>query len=118
MASQNKPQAEQLLAALDKVIAERRSADPEQSYVASLLEAGPAKIGRKLGEEAVETIIAGLKESDEALAGEVADLWFHSLVLLAARGLSSEDVLAVLGSRFGLSGIEEKRQRHSGQDGV
>jgi len=103
--------ADNLLAALDQVIAERRDADPDTSYVASLLRDGPTRITRKLGEEAVETVIAGLQEDQQALAGEVADLWFHSLVLLAARGLSSKDVLAVLESRFGLSGIEEKRQR-------
>ncbi|MCP1728280.1 phosphoribosyl-ATP pyrophosphohydrolase [Natronospira proteinivora] len=105
------PDTHSILQDLDRLIAERRSADPEASYVAGLLRDGPARISRKLGEEAVESVIAGLQESDEALVGEIADLWFHSLVLLATRGLSSEQVLAVLADRFGLSGLEEKRRR-------
>lgn len=105
------PDTQSILQALDRVIDERRSADPDNSYVAGLLHDGPARISRKLGEEAVETVIAGLQESDQDLANEIADLWFHSLVLLAARGLSSEDILAVLSERFGLSGVEEKRRR-------
>ncbi|WP_406671954.1 phosphoribosyl-ATP diphosphatase [Natronospira sp.] len=100
-----------ILAALDAVIEARRQGDPESSYVAGLLAAGPAKIGRKLGEEAVEALIAGIEESPDALRDEIADLWFHSLVLLAARGLDSRDVLAELERRFGLSGVEEKRRR-------
>lgn len=108
----NKKQQEAILAALDAVIAARREADPEQSYVAGLLRDGPERIGRKLGEEAIESLIAGLTESREALVGEIADLWFHSLILLAARDADSGDVLAVLRERFGLSGIEEKRRRN------
>lgn len=110
----NKKQQEAILAALDAVIAARREADPEQSYVAGLLRDGPERIGRKLGEEAVESLIAGLTESREDLVGEIADLWFHSLVLLASRDADSGDVLAVLQERFGLSGIEEKRRRNEG----
>ncbi len=109
----SKAESADILAALDRVIAERRNADPESSYVAGLLRDGPQRISRKLGEEAVETIIAGLSEDDQALSGEVADLWFHSLVLLAARGLDSRSVLDTLQDRFGLSGIEEKRRRES-----
>lgn len=108
----DKTQQEAILAALDAVIAKRREADPEQSYVAGLLRDGPERIGRKLGEEAVESLIAGLTESRESLVGEIADLWFHSLVLLAARDADSGDVLAILQERFGLSGIEEKRRRN------
>lgn len=104
-------QQNDILAALDAVIEARREADPEASYVAGLLRDGPARIGKKVSEEAVESVIAGLAESDEALAKEVADLWFHSLVLLASRGCSSRDVLKVLAERFGLSGLEEKRRR-------
>lgn len=100
-----------ILDALDVVIRERADGDPEQSYVAALLAEGPERISRKLGEEAVESIIAGLGEDPDALVGEIADLWFHSLVLLAARGRGSADVRAELARRFGLSGIEEKRQR-------
>ncbi|MDQ2069673.1 phosphoribosyl-ATP diphosphatase [Natronospira bacteriovora] len=105
--------AESLLAALDRVIRERRNADPAHSYVASLLQDGPARISRKLGEEAVEAVIAGISEDDEALAAELADLWFHSLVLLASRGLDSTAVTSVLEQRFGLSGLEEKRRREN-----
>jgi phosphoribosyl-ATP pyrophosphohydrolase len=104
-------QRDEILAALDAVIAARRGADPEASYVAGLLRDGPERIGRKLGEEAVESLIAGLTESREALVDEIADLWFHSLVLLAARDADSSEVLAVLRERFGLSGVEEKRRR-------
>lgn len=109
----NEAESADILAALDRVIAERRNADPDASYVAGLLRDGPERISRKLGEEAVETIIAGLSEDQQALSGEVADLWFHSLVLLAARGLDSRTVLDTLQDRFGLSGIEEKRRRES-----
>lgn len=78
-------------------VAERASQRPRGSYVASLLEGGPAACARKLGEEGVEAAIAGVAESDERLIEELADLWFHSYVLLAARGLDPmaiEDELA------------------------
>lgn len=68
-------------------VAERAKERPEGSYVASLLEQGPAAAARKVGEEGVEAALAGASESDERLIEEVADLWFHSYVLLAARGL-------------------------------
>ncbi len=69
------------------------------------------KIARKLGEEATETIIAALSEDSDALAGEAADLVYHLLVLLAARGLSLDDVAAVLDRRHGVSGLAEKAAR-------
>jgi phosphoribosyl-ATP pyrophosphohydrolase/phosphoribosyl-AMP cyclohydrolase len=78
-------------------VAERAKQRPQGSYVASLLEAGPAACARKVGEEGVEAAIAGAAESDERLVEELADLWFHSYVLLAARGLDPtaiEDELA------------------------
>lgn len=78
-------------------IAERAAARPEGSYVASLVAAGPAAAARKVGEEGVEVALAGASESDERLVSELADLWFHSYVLLAARGLDPsavEDELA------------------------
>jgi phosphoribosyl-ATP pyrophosphohydrolase/phosphoribosyl-AMP cyclohydrolase len=68
-------------------IAERRATRPEGSYVVSLLDAGPSEAARKVGEEGVEAALAGAGESDERLVEELADLWFHSYVLLAARGL-------------------------------
>jgi phosphoribosyl-ATP pyrophosphohydrolase/phosphoribosyl-AMP cyclohydrolase len=82
-----------------------------KSYVRSLLEAGPAKIDAKLREEAAELGEALMHESDERVANEAADLLFHALVALAARGLSPADVAAVLRERHGLSGLDEKARR-------
>jgi len=70
-----------------RVIKERQTQRPEGSYVVSLLDGGPAAAARKVGEEGVETALAGASESDERLVEELADLWFHSYVLFAARGL-------------------------------
>jgi phosphoribosyl-ATP pyrophosphohydrolase/phosphoribosyl-AMP cyclohydrolase len=75
-----------------RVVAERAAARPKGSYVAGLLEHGPAAAARKVGEEGVEVALAGVSESDERLVSELADLWFHSYVLLAARGLDPADV--------------------------
>lgn len=86
---------------LDQLIAERGSADSESSYTARLLEAGPAGIARKLGEEAVETVLAAVNESDERLAEEAADLVYHLLALLRSRGLSLEHVSRGLATRRG-----------------
>lgn len=73
-------------------VSERAKERPEGSYVAGLLAAGPAAVARKVGEEGVEAALAGAGESDERLIEELADLWFHSYVLLAARGLDPDDV--------------------------
>jgi phosphoribosyl-ATP pyrophosphohydrolase len=100
-----------ILDRLEQTIRARRGVAPGTSYVASLQAAGVAKIARKLGEEAVETVIAALSESDDALVGEAADLVFHLLILLEARGLSLADVAAELARREGVSGIEEKASR-------
>jgi phosphoribosyl-ATP pyrophosphohydrolase/phosphoribosyl-AMP cyclohydrolase len=81
-------------------VAERAKERPEGSYVASLLDAGPAAAARKVGEEGVEAALAGATESDERLVAELADLWFHSYVLLAARGLDPDDVEAELRRRI------------------
>jgi phosphoribosyl-AMP cyclohydrolase / phosphoribosyl-ATP pyrophosphohydrolase len=80
-------------------VAERAKERPEGSYVAKLLERGPAAAARKVGEEGVEAALAGAAESDERLVEELADLWFHSYVLLAARGLDPDDVEAELRRR-------------------
>ena len=96
---------------LEQVIAERRSADPASSYVATLFAAGRPKIAQKLGEEAVETVIAALGQESEALTDEAADLLFHLLVLLADAGIPIADVLAELDRREGTSGIAEKAAR-------
>lgn len=99
------------LAALEAVIRERRGADPASSYVAKLSAAGRAKIAQKLGEEAVETVIAAMGDDSAKLASEAADLVFHLLVLLADAGLSLDDVRAELARREGVSGIAEKAAR-------
>jgi phosphoribosyl-ATP pyrophosphohydrolase len=79
---------------LETTIAARRNADPASSYVAKLNTAGVAHIARKVGEEAVETVIAALSDDNSALTGEAADLLFHLLVLLGAKGVALADVEA------------------------
>jgi phosphoribosyl-ATP pyrophosphohydrolase len=96
---------------LARVLEERKQADPASSYVAGLYHKGLDAILQKVGEEAVETILAAKGDSPEHLVGETADLWFHTLVMLAERGLGPEPVLAELERRFGLSGLEEKAAR-------
>lgn len=100
---------------LDATLAQRRSADPAESYVASLHHKGLNKILEKVGEEATEVILAA-KDADHSgerqqLIAEVADLWFHCMVMLSHLDCSSEDVLARLRQRFDLSGLEEKANR-------
>lgn len=102
-----------ILATLEQTIAERRSADPASSYVAKLFAAGRPKIAQKVGEEAVETVIAALGGDSRALVSETADLIFHLAVLLAEHGLSFADVLAEIERREGMSGIAEKAARAS-----
>lgn len=89
----------------------RRSADPAESYVAKLTAKGRAKIAQKLGEEAVETVIAAMADDRAAVTGEAADLMFHLAVLLADMGLGFDDVGAELTRREGLSGLAEKASR-------
>ncbi|MGE5155218.1 MAG: phosphoribosyl-ATP diphosphatase [Bdellovibrio bacteriovorus] len=100
-----------VLGALARVLEERKSADPETSYVARLYCKGLDAILKKIGEEATETVMAAKDGDGEHLVREVADLWFHSLVLLAHEGLGPQPVLDELQRRFGLSGIEEKASR-------
>ena len=99
------------LTRLEATLRDRRNADPATSYVAGLHAKGTAKIAQKLGEEAVETVIAALAEDEAALTGEAADLVFHLLVLLDARGLSLADVVAELERREGVSGVTQKASR-------
>ncbi len=116
------------IAELAEVLRARRDADPDTSYVAGLYAAGLNKILEKIGEEATEVILASrdlaqVQAQDqapqethdaalaEALAGEVADLWFHSMVMLTHQNIPPQRVLEILGDRFGVSGIEEKRNR-------
>ena len=99
------------LTRLEQVIAERRAASPDTSYVASLSAKGIEKIAQKLGEEATETVIAALSGGREEVVGEAADLIFHLLVLLQARRVTLDEVMAELDRREGTSGIEEKAAR-------
>ena len=103
--------SERVLEQLARTLEERRGADPSSSYTASLMTAGYEKILGKIGEESAEVVLAGAGDDDEALVHEVADLWFHTMVLLAHRGLGPEDVLAELGRRAGVSGHAEKAAR-------
>jgi phosphoribosyl-ATP pyrophosphohydrolase len=99
--------ADDTLARLAAVVESRRRGDPATSYVARLLSKGPDAVLKKIGEEATEVVMAG-KDGDPAkLVYEVADLWFHTLVLLVQHGLRPADVLAELRRREGLSGLEE-----------
>lgn len=106
------PSIGEALTQLESVVHQRLSAgEATQSYVASLAAKGRKKIAEKLGEEAVETIIAALTEDDKALTGEASDLIFHLTVLLAERGVQWSDVAAELDRRHGTSGIDEKASR-------
>lgn len=96
---------------LTQTIAERRGADPATSYVARLFSKGRPKIAQKVGEEAVEAVIAAMAGDGPGLVSECADLLFHLAVLLAEQGLTLDDVLAELDRREGVSGIAEKAGR-------
>jgi len=100
-----------VLAELSKVLEARKQAAPDSSYVASLYHKGLDAILKKIGEEATETVIAAKDGDPEKVIYETADLWFHSMVLLAHMGLGPEEVLTELERRFGLSGLEEKASR-------
>jgi len=90
----------------------RKQAAPDSSYVAKLYAKGTDAILKKIGEEATETVMAGKDGEREKIIYEVADLWFHTLVLLAHKNLSPADVLNELARREGLSGLVEKANRH------
>ena len=101
------------LTRLETTIARRREADPDTSYVASLSARGLPVIARKFGEEAVEAVVAALAEDRRELVGEVADVLFHLLVLLAEKQVPLADVMAELDRREGVSGLAEKANRSS-----
>ena len=105
--------SDQILRRLAATIAARRTESAERSYTRQLLDAGPKRCARKLGEEAVETVVAALAEDDAALRNEAADLIYHLLVLLESRNVPLDDVLSVLDGRMGTSGIAEKAARAS-----
>ena len=96
---------------LAEVLEARKSADPDSSYVARLYGKGLDAILKKIGEEATETVMAAKDGEGPRIVSEVADLWFHTLVLLAHQGLQPGQVLGELERRFGLSGIQEKASR-------
>lgn len=107
-----------ILKQLDEVLEARKAESADSSYVASLYNKGTEKILKKVAEEAAETIMAAkdldhqnTTENQEHLVYEIADLWFHTMVLLASQNLSSEDVTRELQRRFGLSGHDEKASR-------
>ena len=100
-----------LLSDLAKVLEDRKNADPSSSYVASLYAKGLDAILKKIGEEATEVVIAAKTQDKQAVIHEIADLWFHSLVLLSQLELQPADVLTELQNRFDRSGIDEKASR-------
>ena len=104
-----------ILNQLDTILATRKSADADKSYVASLHHKGLNKILEKVGEECTETLIAA-KDAEQSgdnkeLIAETADLWFHSLVMLSHLGENADSVLAELARRFDISGLDEKASR-------
>jgi phosphoribosyl-ATP pyrophosphohydrolase len=99
------------LARLASVIEARKAGDPDKSYVARLFHKGHDAILKKIGEEATETVMACKDGDPKKIVGEVADLWFHSMLALSAHGLAPADVLAELERREGQSGLEEYASR-------
>lgn len=100
-----------VLAQLAEVLESRKQAAPDSSYVARLYHKGLDAILKKVGEEATETVMAAKDGEKDKIVYEIADLWFHTLVLLAQQGLHPDDVLAELARRFGVSGLVEKASR-------
>ncbi len=103
--------SDDVLKKLAATIAARAAASGDTSYTRTLLDGGAERCAKKLGEEAVETVIAGVSQDGGALKSEAADLLYHLLVLLEARDISLADVLAELEGRMGTSGLEEKASR-------
>ena len=103
--------SDDILRQLAEVLEQRKGAAADSSYVASLYGKGLDAILKKVGEEATETVMAAKDGEKEKLVYETADLWFHTLVLLAHEGLGPDDVLQELARRFGVSGLDEKASR-------
>ena len=99
---------------LERRVDERATASPDVSYTRKLLDRGVAQCAKKLGEEAVETVLAAVGEDRDHLIGEAADLLYHLLVVLRARGITLAEVEAVLAARTSKSGLEEKASRKGG----
>ena len=106
-----------VLERLYRVVQDRRKADPEKSYIAKRLQQGTAKIAQKVGEEAVETVIAAMRKDKKEIIGESADLLFHWLMLLADAGIDPKDVMDELERREGISGLDEKANRKLKMEG-
>lgn len=102
-----------ILNQLARVLAERKTADPAVSYVASLYSKGTEAVLKKIGEEATEVVLAGKSGDKDEIVHETADLWFHTLVLLSLNDIEPAAVLAELQGRFGRSGLEEKASRNN-----
>ena len=111
MAAADAPVDARVLARLSAVVESRRGGDPDLSYTARLLAGGTAGIARKVGEEAVETVVAALSGDRAGAVEESADLLFHLTVLWADAGIAPEEVFAALARREGVSGLDEKRSR-------
>jgi phosphoribosyl-ATP pyrophosphohydrolase len=100
-----------VLSRLSELLEQRKTADPTTSYVAKLYAKGMDSILKKIGEEATETVLAAKGGNKQEIVYETADLWFHTLVMLAKAGLKPQDVLNELARREGLSGVTEKENR-------
>ncbi len=96
---------------LAAVLEARKGADPQSSYVAGLYAKGLDAVLKKIGEEATETVLAAKSGERTKIVHETADLWFHTLIMLAQTGLKPDDILAELDRRFGVSGLDEKDSR-------
>ncbi|HKL78772.1 MAG TPA: phosphoribosyl-ATP diphosphatase [Gammaproteobacteria bacterium] len=103
--------SDDVLERIATVLEERKAAAADDSYVSSLYAKGRNKILEKVGEEATEVLLAAKDGNPQELVAETADLWFHSLIMLAEQGLGPADVLAELERRFGTSGHSEKAAR-------
>jgi phosphoribosyl-ATP pyrophosphohydrolase len=100
-----------VLTKLAAILEARKGADPQSSYVAGLYAKGLDAILKKVGEEAIETVLAAKGGKRDEIVHETADLWFHTLVMLAQTGIKPDDILAELDRRFGMSGLDEKASR-------
>jgi phosphoribosyl-ATP pyrophosphohydrolase len=101
----------EILTQLTEILEQRKNAESDSSYVASLYNKGLDAILKKVGEEATETVMAAKDGDKDKLVYEVADLWFHTMILLADQDLSADDVLQELARRLGVSGHDEKAAR-------
>ena len=104
-------QKSMILDDLEEILETRKNSAADKSYVASLYSKGLDTILKKIGEEATETVIAAKSGDPDQIVYEMADLWFHCMVLLSQQGLSHKQVFDELARRFGLSGIDEKASR-------